>query len=112
MLLYLSGHNHPYIAFAVNCCAQYMFITNRSHGLSLKRLGKYLKNTQDRGLVLDPNYDIFKVHSYPDADFSGMYGHERHDNPACAKSCTGFTITFDDCPILLFLNCKLKLPFL
>jgi hypothetical protein len=28
-----------------------------------------------------------------------MYGHEEHTDPACAKSWTGFIITFADCPV-------------
>ena len=28
-----------------------------------------------------------------------MYGHEEHTDPACAKSQTGFIITFADCPV-------------
>ena len=50
--------------------------------------------------MLDPNYDIFKVDVYPDADFAGIHGNERHDDPECAKSCTGFIITFADFPVL------------
>ena len=71
-----------------------MFIPNRYHKLALKRLAQYLKNNQDHGLVLDPNSDIFKVDAYPDADFSVMYGHQRHDDPAYSKSFTGFIIKF------------------
>ena len=33
MLLYLSVNIHPDTAFAVNCCAQYMFSPKRSHEL-------------------------------------------------------------------------------
>jgi hypothetical protein len=40
-----------------------------------------------------------KLKKYPDADFAGMYGHENHTDPACAKSRTGFIITFADCPV-------------
>ena len=50
--------------------------------------------------MLDPNSDIFKVDAYPDADFVGMFGHERHDDPACAKSFTGFIVRFVDFPVL------------
>jgi hypothetical protein len=32
------------------------------------------------------------VDSYPDADVAGMYGHEEHADPACAKSRIGFII--------------------
>ena len=76
-----------------------MFIPNRYHELELKRLARYSNNTQDRGLVLDPKSNIFNVDAYPDADFSGMYGIKRHDDPSCSKSRTGLTITFSDCPV-------------
>ena len=100
MLLYLSGNTSPDIAFTVNCCAQYMFCPKRSHEFVLKILVRYLKHTQDRCLVLDPNFNIFKVDVYPDADFSIMYGQNNPDYPSCAKIITGFIITFSDCPDL------------
>ena len=100
MLLYLSGHTRPDIAFAVNCCARYMFCPKRSHEMALKRLARYLKLTADRGLVLNPNSEVCKIDGYPDADFAGLYGVEKHDDPACVKSRTGFIITFADCPVL------------
>lgn len=100
MLLYLSGHTRPDIAFAVNCCARYMFCPKRSHEMALKRLARYLKLTEDRGLVLNPNSEVCKIDGYPDADFAGMYGVEKPDDPACVKSRTGFIITFADCPVL------------
>ena len=37
---------------------------------------------------------------YPDADFAGMYGHEKPTNLAYEKSRTGFVITFANCPVL------------
>ena len=43
--------------------------------------------------------DVYKIDAYPDANFAGMYGHENHSDPACAKSRTGFIITFADCPV-------------
>ena len=63
-------------------------------------LAQYLKHTQDRGLVLVTNSDIFKVDAYPDSDFAGMYGHKNTDDLVCTKSCTVFIITFADCPVL------------
>ena len=99
MLLYLSGHTRPDIAYAVNCCARYMFCPKHSHETALKRIGRYLKATRDRGLILNPNSDVCKLDCYPDADFAGMYGHEIPTDPACVKSRTGFVITFADCPV-------------
>jgi hypothetical protein len=99
MLLYLSGHTRPDIAYAVNCCARYMFNPRLSHEKALKRIGRYLKATRDKGLVLKPSGTL-KVEAYPDADFAGLYGHEKVTDPACAKSHTGFLISVSDCPMV------------
>ena len=77
-----------------------MFNPNRYHKLELKRLAKYLKNTQDRGIVLDTNSDIFKVDAYPDSDFTGMHRHKNHNAVVFAKRCTGINITLTDCTVL------------
>ncbi len=58
MLLYLAGHSRPDIAYAVNCCACYMFCPKRSHEAALKQIGWYLKATPDRGLVLNPSKEL------------------------------------------------------
>ena len=99
MLLYLAGHSRPDIAYAVNCCARYMFAPRKLHEVALKRIGRYLKATKSRGLVLNPSKELCKIDCYPDADFAGMYGHEKPTDPSCVKSRTGFVITFADCPV-------------
>ena len=55
MLLYLSGHSRPDIAFAVHQCARYTFRPTRKHELALIRIGRYLKGTMDKGLILSPS---------------------------------------------------------
>lgn len=100
MLLYLAGHTRPDIAYAVNCCARYMFNPKRSHEEALKRIGRYLKTTRTRGLILNPTEDILKIDSYPDADFAGMYGYEDNTDPASVKSRTGYVINVAGCPVL------------
>ena len=99
MMLYLAGHTRPDIAYAVNCCARYMFNPRLSHENALNRIGRYLKATRDKGLILNPSKDL-KIDAYPDADFAGLYGHEKNNDPACAKSRTGFVITVADCPMV------------
>jgi hypothetical protein len=99
MLLYLSGHTRPDIAYAVNCCARYMFNPRLSHEKALKRIGRYLKATRDKGLILNPSGEL-RVDAYPDADFAGLYGHEKTTDPACAKSRTGFLLTVSNCPMV------------
>ena len=60
MLLNLSGHTRPDITFAVNCCAHFMFCPKHSHALALKRIGRYLKQTPDRGMVMNPSITIYR----------------------------------------------------
>jgi hypothetical protein len=99
MLLYLSGHTRPDITYVINCCARYMFCPKHSHELALKRIGRYLKNTSSRGMVINPTREL-SIDAYPDADFAGMYGYEKPTDPACAKSRTGFVIVFAGVPVL------------
>lgn len=67
--------------------------------LVLKRIGRYLKTTPDRGLVLNPSREL-KIDCYPDAGFAGMYGYKNSSDPSCVKSRTGFVITVANCPVL------------
>jgi hypothetical protein len=86
MLLYLSGHTRPDIAYAVDCAAWYMFCPKKSHEEALKQIGRYLKATCNRGLIIKPSSGVLKTDAYPDANFAGMYGYEHHDDPSRVKS--------------------------
>eukprot|EP00804_Cyclotella_cryptica_P021898 CCRYP_000848-RA/>CCRYP_000848-RA protein AED:0.35 eAED:0.26 QI:0/0/0/1/1/1/3/0/651 len=81
MLLYLSGHSRPDIAFAVHQCARYTFKPSRRHELALIRIGRYLKGTMDKGLIMTPSPEP-RIDCYPDADFAGLYGHEDATGPS------------------------------
>ena len=54
MLLYLYGYTRPDISYAVNCCARYVLFSNNSHETALKRIGCYLKASQDQEFILNP----------------------------------------------------------
>ena len=99
MLLYLSGHSRPDIAFAVHQCARYTFAPTKKHETALIRIGRYLNGTQDKGLILTPSEGL-TLDCYPDADFAGLWGHENADDSHCVRSRTGYVITLSDCPIL------------
>ena len=73
-----------------------MFQHCLSHEKVLKRISWYLKATHDKGLILKSSGHL-KVDAYPNADFSGSYGHEKATDPVCAKSCTAFLISASDC---------------
>jgi hypothetical protein len=99
MLLYLSGHTRPDIAFAVSQCARYTFKPTKRHVAALKRIGRYLKGTADKGLILRPSKDLH-VDCYPDADFAGLYGHEDPLDPHCVRSRSGNVICLSGCPVM------------
>ena len=99
MLLYLSGHSRPDIAFAVSQVARYTFKPTRRHEQALVRIGKYLKGTLDRGMVMTPTASP-RIDCYPDADFAGLYGHENSQDPHCARSRTGYVILAFGCPVV------------
>jgi hypothetical protein len=100
MLLYLSGHTRPDIAYAVNCAAQYMCCPKISHKEVLKQIDRYLKATCNRGLIIKSSSGVLKNDAYSDANFAGMYGYEHHDNPSCVKSRTGYVINVANCPVM------------
>jgi hypothetical protein len=69
----------------------------------LTRVGQYLKQTADKGLILKPSKvsstDVFKTDIYVDADFAGGWGYEDPNDPVCVKSRTGFVFEVMGCPI-------------
>jgi hypothetical protein len=76
-----------------------MFCPKHLHELALKRIGCYLKQTSDHGMAINFSSDVCKIDAYPESDFAGMYGHEDHTDPACAKRRTRFIIFFAECPM-------------
>ncbi len=53
MLLYLSGHSLPDIAYEVSQVSQFLFFIKHSHEQVLKLVRRSLLKTYDKGLVLD-----------------------------------------------------------
>ncbi len=43
---------------------------------------------------------VFKIDSFPGADFAGIYGHDAMGDPVCIKSRTGYVIMVSICPIM------------
>ena len=98
MLHYLN-HTRPDCAFAIHQCARYTFEPKKIHEIAVKRIGRYLKGTMDKGLILDPSDDL-TIDCYPDADFAGLWTHEHPQDPHCVRSRTGYVITLAGCPVL------------
>ena len=54
MLMYIYGHTHPDVSYAVKFSSIDMLIPKHSHKLALKRFGCYLKARIDKVLVFNP----------------------------------------------------------
>jgi len=64
-------------------------ITGQLHELAVKRIGRYLLATRDKGLIMYPTQD-FKLDTFIDADFAGMWHREYSELHECALSRTGY----------------------
>ena len=102
MLLYLSGHTRPDITFAVSQCARYSFCPKKSHEEALKRIGRYLKGTKDKGIFMKPQSSL-QIDCYVDADFAGLWNHEDTIDPTSVRSCSGFLLLL---AAVLYLGCQ------
>ena len=98
MMLYLTSNSRPDIAFAVNQCARFNSCPRLCHEKAVKRIGRYLKATRDRGLILKPN-DNMNISMYADADFAGLWNIEHPDDPVSVRSRTGYIITLCGLPV-------------
>jgi hypothetical protein len=97
-LNYLAQKTCPDISFAVHQCARFSNSTTALHKLAVKRIGRYLLLTKDKGLIMSPHPD-FQLDVYVDADFAGLWHRDHAELRECALSRTGFIITYCGCPI-------------
>ena len=99
MLMYISANTRPDIAYAVHQAARFSHSPKDSHSTAVKRILRYLKRTQDKGLHLRPN-NTHRVDCYVDADFAGNFAVEHPQNPESVKSRTGYIILYQGSPLL------------
>ena len=100
MLLYLSGHSRPDICFAVSQVARFIHNHKRSHEIAIERIGKYLYQTKEEGLILKPSKDEFSMSCYVDSDFAGLWNVEDQSSPESVRSRAGYVICVCGCPIV------------
>jgi hypothetical protein len=110
MLIYLASNTRPDIDYAVHQAARYSYGTKNSQALAFKRIIRYLKGTADKGIIFKPNKSN-NIDCHVHSDFAGLFGVEDGLKPICAKSRTGYVISFVmsqlfGCPI-----CKLRLHY-
>lgn len=99
-LNYLEKGTSPDIAYAAHQCARFSKNPKKEHAAAVIHLCKYLKETRDKGIILDPKQGkSFEV--FADADFCGNWRRETaSQDVGTAKSRSGHVITYARCPIL------------
>ena len=99
-LNYLEKSSRPDISYAVHQCARFCEDPKQGHIDAVIHLAKYLRETRDKGMILDPTKTkSFEV--WVDADFSGNWSKSTAENdPSTAKSRSGYVITYGGCPII------------
>ena len=70
MLTYLASSSRPDIIFAVHQTSRFSNNPKESHGKAIKRIGRYLKRTRDKGIIFKPNTNK-GIECWADADFVG-----------------------------------------
>ena len=98
--MYLANSAHPDISLAVHQCARYSHDPLEAHAKALKQIGHYLLATCTKGLLVKLFKGIPCLDCYADADFTGLYHRDDPQDPAGARSRTGFVIMLGENPIL------------
>jgi Reverse transcriptase (RNA-dependent DNA polymerase) len=98
-LNYLEKSSRPDIAFAVHQCARFTQQPKIEHSAAVKRIGRYLLATSDKGIVCLP--DESSLRCYADASFAGEWIRTlaEHDQTT-ARSRTGYIVMYAGCPVV------------
>jgi hypothetical protein len=99
ILNYIAASSHPDILFAVHQCARFSASPTRAHELAVKRIVWYLKGTRSKGYILSP-CQTKTIDCFVDANFAGAWTIDTSSNPTSVRSCSGYVITYANCPIL------------
>ena len=99
MLRYLSNSVRPEIQMAVHQTARFSMNSMRSHELAIVRIGRYLFDNPDRGVIYTVNKSR-GLEVYVDADFDGGWNMADSTNADNVLSRTGFVIRYAGCPII------------
>jgi hypothetical protein len=95
---YLALNTRLEVSLANHQCARFSNDPRTPHGVALKRIGRYLLGTRDKGMIVHPTRDL-TLNCYADADFAGLFSTSDPDDPKSVKSRSGFIITLGTIPV-------------
>jgi hypothetical protein len=98
-LNFLEKSCRPEIACAVHQCARFAADPRSKHTDAVKRIVRYLKGAEDKGIIYKPNNHSFEV--FADADYCGLWDKSiAMEDPTTAKSRTRYVVMYAGCPII------------
>jgi hypothetical protein len=97
-ILYVSSNTRCEITLANHQCARFSIDPRTPHGVALKRIGRYLLGTREKGMIIRPTKDL-TLDCFADADFAGLFSTSDPDDPKSVKSRSGFVITLGKIPV-------------
>jgi hypothetical protein len=97
--MYLTNNTRMDCSMAIHQCARFSTDPRQPHEQALKRVGRYLKGTKSRGLLIKPGGKV-KIDCYVDADFAGLHGSEDPQDPSSARSRTGYVLLLCGIPVV------------
>ena len=77
------------------------------HEMVLKRIGRYLKGTQTKGMIVWPTKDLNLDYHF-DFDFAGLQSFENYQGIPGAKRRTGYIMLLGEYPLMWSNNYRLK----
>ena len=87
------------ISISMHQSAHFSECPKQIHAKAVKRIGHYLLDTRNRGIIILPNQQ-WHFDCWVDADFAGNWRHQdAHIDPMASKSCSGWIFRFAGVPI-------------
>jgi len=83
-LNYLEKSTRPDISYTTHQCAHFSANPRQTHADAVKWLGRYLKGTSDKGMILKPTRKSFDV--YVDANFGGNWQQSKAESQDTTRS--------------------------
>lgn len=98
-LNFLEKSTRVDISYAVHQCSRFMANPTKKHAEAVKRIGRYLLATKDKGTILRPNINK-QFECWVDADFTGNWDPNiAMENVDTARSRYGFIIKYAGVPV-------------
>ena len=108
---YLSGTHRPGIIFSIHKCAKNSIDPKKIHKEAIKRIGRYLKNTEDKGLFFTSDV-LNGLECYANAYFTVAWCREDADQVGSVLSRNVYIIKFANCPIVWGSKIQTEVPLL